>query len=492
MIPTIQKLWLGLAIAGLIACNDLDKDYAVNPNLRLGFSVDTLSFDTVFTAVGSVTRQFMVYNTNKEALNIETIRLLQDTKSGFRINVDGRNGESFSNVRIAGNDSLYVFVEVTVDPADENQPFLLEDKLEFTFNGNRQSVVLQAFGQDVHLLKGGYVLTQDTVWPSDRPYLIYDSVTVDPGVTLTIEKGAILYMHDKAKWIVNGTLKAIGTLEEPVIFRGDRFDNLTEKIPYDRVPNQWDGLFFGTGSFDNEMEHTIVRNGRNGLTFAESLPEQTKIRITNSQITNMGDSLLTAVNCRIEAVNTEFSNASKSVVWLTGGTTRFIHCTLANYFVVNPGRKDNAMLTLSNKSFPLSEASFDNCIIDGSHYGRELSIDLPEGAKFSYRFNHCAINTKEVEDTAFVSVQFLQVSYSSPNYYKSIGTAENGLFYDFRLDLMKDKANKPLENQPIIGKADPAIATQYPLDRFGIDRTTSEDGPDIGAYEYVPEAENED
>jgi hypothetical protein len=488
MIPTIQKLLLGLAIVGLFACNDLDKDYATNPDFKLGFSVDTLSFDTVFTAVGSVTGQLMVYNTNKEALNIESIRLMQD-KSGFRVNVDGRNGEQFSNVRIAGNDSLYVFVEVTVDPADENQPFLLEDKLEFTVNGSRQSVVLQAFGQDVHLLKGGYVLTQDTVWTSNRPYLIYDSITVAPDVTLTIEKGAILYMHDKAKWIVYGTLKTIGTLDEPITFRGDRLDNLTEKIPHDHIPGQWDGLFFGAGSFDNEMEHTIIRSGRSGLTFAESLPEQTKIKITNSQITNMSDSLLTAVNCRIEAVNSEFSNASKTVVWLTGGTARFIHCTLANFFVVNPGRKDNSTLTLSNKTFPLSEATFDNCIIDGSHYERELLIDLLEGAKFNYRFNHCAINTKEVEDAAFVSTQFLQGNYSSPDYYKSIGAVENGLFYDFRLDFMKDKANKPLENQPIIGKADPAISANYPLDRLGIDRTTSEDGPDIGAYEYVPENE---
>ena len=43
----------------------------------------------------------------------------------------------------------------------------------------------------------------------------------------------------------------------------------------------------------------------------------------------------------------------------------------------------------------------------------------------------------------------------------------------------------------MIGKADPVIAARYPLDRFGVDRTASEDGPDIGAYEYVAEPEKE-
>ena len=36
-----------------------------------------------------------------------------------------------------------------------------------------------------------------------------------------------------------------------------------------------------------------------------------------------------------------------------------------------------------------------------------------------------------------------------------------------------------------------SIAARYPLDRFGVGRKASEDGPDIGAYEYVAEPEKE-
>ncbi|MDY6004532.1 MAG: hypothetical protein SPJ02_03170 [Parabacteroides sp.] len=52
------------------ACDQLEEHYSTNPNLRLDFSTDTLAFDTVFTTVGSATRQFMIYNRNQEPLDI--------------------------------------------------------------------------------------------------------------------------------------------------------------------------------------------------------------------------------------------------------------------------------------------------------------------------------------------------------------------------------------------------------------------------------------
>lgn len=36
-----------------------------------------------------------------------------------------------------------------------------------------------------------------------------------------------------------------------------------------------------------------------------------------------------------------------------------------------------------------------------------------------------------------------------------------------------------------VGKADIFVTQQYPVDRYGINRLTN-DGPDIGAYEFVP------
>ena len=64
-----------------------------------------------------------------------------------RMNVDGRKGSSFNNVGILANDSMYVFVEVTVDPNGGNQPLLIQDSVLFTVNGIRQSVLLEATGR---------------------------------------------------------------------------------------------------------------------------------------------------------------------------------------------------------------------------------------------------------------------------------------------------------------------------------------------------------
>jgi hypothetical protein len=475
-------------------CREPDESYSVNPGLRLEFSVDTLSFDTVFSAVGSATRQFMVYNKNKEALLIQSVRLSKAANTGFRLNVDGRSGKSFSDIRIQGKDSLYVFVEATVDPAGKDRPFLLEDHLEFTVNGQTQTLLLQAYGQDVHLCRGGYVIARDTVWTAGRPYLIYDSVVVNSGVTLAVAEGAVVYMHNKAKWVVEGRLKAIGTPEQPIVFRGDRLDNILADVPYDRLANQWDGMYFGAESFGNEMNHVVVRNGNAGLRFLESLAGEPKLRIANSQITNMEQSVLEAVNCKIEAVNTEFSNATQHVVSLSGGDYHFIHCTLANYYIIKPGRAGLPVLGLKNytadeqteKKPAHLKAVFDNCLIDGSFsegdkpLEGELAVDRSGEGEMSFRFNHCAVKTMKTGDTGFANTQFIDKEHAA--YYKSIGNEENHYVSDFRPDTAK----------VVIGKADPVVAARYPLDRFGVDRTASEDGPDIGAYEYVAEPEKED
>ena len=132
------------------ACDGLEDHYSTNPTYRLSFSTDTLAFDTVFSTIGSTTRQFMIYNRNNEPLNIESVMLASGEATGFRMNLDGRKGSLFNNVGILANDSMYVFVEVTVDPNGGNQPLLIQDSVLFTVNGVRQSVLLEAYGQDVH------------------------------------------------------------------------------------------------------------------------------------------------------------------------------------------------------------------------------------------------------------------------------------------------------------------------------------------------------
>lgn len=476
----------------LTGCEGLDESYSTNPNDRLSFSTDTLSFDTVFTSVGSATKKIMVYNPNDEALKIESILLANAGKS-YRINVDGRKGDSFHDITIWPKDSLYIFVEVTVDPTQKNQPFLVEDSVIFSTNGVKQSVLLQAYGQNAEIYRGGKSITHDTTFTAERPYLIYDSLYIAEGVTLTIEPGTSLYLHDKGKMIVAGTIQAKGTVEQPVIFRGDRLDILLNEndvvLPYDRTPGQWDGIFFLPDSYDNLFEHVIVRNVSSGLSFEESSPDRSKIKISHSQITNSDGNILSAINCRIEATDTEFSNAKDGVITLIGGQYYFAHCTLVNYMALKLRSSNTPTLTLANsatiekvkKELPLTQASFDNCIIDGSYAASgitgdtllqgEIELSGANNIDFNYRFNHCLIKTKGTANDRFISVLFNQ----SPKYL-SLGKSKNYL-YDYRL------AN----DSPGIGKADPTVAAHYPEDRYGVKRPSN--APDIGAYVFVPQNE---
>jgi len=208
---------------------------------------------------------------------------------------------------------------------------------------------------------------------------------------------------------------------------------------------------------------------------------------------------LWAVNCHIEASNTEFSNASEFLVMLAGGKYQFTHCTMANYmqqammshkttrFVQTLTLADN----INTHTFPLQQAYFDNCIIDGNlsadtlrKYSGELFFSTDKSyldgndEQFNYRFNHCLIKTKKVDNNRFREVLFID----NNKYIKSEGKNEDNKYdyiYDFRL----------AKESPGIGKADRSIAEQYPTDRYGINRLTSEPGPSIGAYEYLPQDE---
>lgn len=496
-------LWVLFAVfisVLLPACEGLDDNYSSNPNHRLSFSTDTISFDTVFTTIGSATREFKIYNRNSEALNIETILLANAGTSGFRINVDGKKGDSFQNVGILPDDSMYVFVEVTVNPNGQNQPLLVQDSIMITLNGVRQQILLEAFGQDVNLWNKGKVLTQDTILTSERPYLVYDSLVVAPDVKVEIAEGAIFYMHNKANVIVHGTLIAQGAEDAPVLFRGDRLDFILDDIlPYDRTPGQWGGIFFQPESFGNVMDYAIVRNGTTGITCLPSHTEESKLKLLNSQVTNMAGNLFSALNCDVEVVNSELTNAVENVVALLGGKYKFVHSTLANYMSVFQ-RKDTAQLgtyTLlvsnaqaENQTAPVS-VRFDNCIINGSRKADELSsgfgeiyLNQAEDVEFTYTFNHCVLKTKDEKNENYNNVILIPIEPS--NSYKMFRMTGGNRYEKYKTDFQLDSVVTLG-----VGSADPAITAQYPIDRYGIDRLKSQYGPTIGAYEFVPKPEED-
>ena len=206
----------------------------------------------------------MVYNNNNNPVTIETIRLAQDNPSDvYRINVDGMPIEQSQNIKLAPNDSLFLFIEVTINPNNQNTPFLVSNQLEFTTNGKTQLIDLVAFGQNANFYTPSdnlfiadkdtinfryYSISQNTTWTNEKPHVIYGYVIVEPNATLTIEEGAKIYCHANSGLFIGnpilganndgGTLNVNGSLGNEVVFQGDRLEDW-----YQDAPGQWSQIW---------------------------------------------------------------------------------------------------------------------------------------------------------------------------------------------------------------------------------------------------------
>ena len=107
-------------------------------------------------------------------MKVSSIRLATGDQSMFRLNVDGLPGRSFSDVEIGADDSIFIFVEVTVDPNNQNTPLVVTDSILFETNGNLQDIDLVAWGQDAYFHKP----------PAGSPRSSFWIVTI-PGTTIS-------------------------------------------------------------------------------------------------------------------------------------------------------------------------------------------------------------------------------------------------------------------------------------------------------------------
>ncbi|MBI2968613.1 MAG: hypothetical protein HYY40_12505 [Bacteroidetes bacterium] len=450
----------------MIACSSCRKDPTItDPSAKLEFSTDTVLFDTVFTTIGSTTQWLLVHNPHNRKIIISEIILAGGQNSRFRVNVDGTPGTSFKNVEIQPKDSIFVFVEVTVDPNNSGAPLVITDSLMFLTNGNPQNVKLVAWGQDAFFYN--YAIACDYILAKTKPHVIYNLLLVDSGCTLFIEAGTTVYMHNNAMLIVlkGGTLKVNGTINEPVVFRGDRLENF-----YDDVPGQWQRIWLSAGSKDNEINYAIIKNGTVGIQ-ADTLGNSTNptLKIDNTIIQNMTGAGIFAQGSYIRATNCAITDCGVYLAALTiGGDYEFRHCTFANFWSQETRQTGAIVLNNyyedinGNKQYrDLQNAYFGNCIISGS-LEDEVELDENTAAMFNYKFDYCLLKTKkEVTDQT---------------HYTSIVKNEDPKF--------KDAGNYDLQLSAgsfAIDKGDISISAAVPVDIKGVTRDAN---PDLGAYEY--------
>lgn len=460
-------------LATLICFASCRKDNLLeDKSAKLAFSTDTVFFDTVFTTVGSITERIKIYNWNDQPVEINRVWIRNGASSNFKMNVDGVQGRIVENVRIEAMDSIFVFLEVTVDPNGGNSPLVIEDKLMTNLNGNEQSVDLVAWGQDAYFWPSfAFQFPGDSVALfTDKPNVFYGYSLVDSATTLIIPEGAKLHFHNGSGLIVGSeaSLKVRGSSENPVIFQGDRLEDF-----FKETPGQWDQIVFTQRSTGNEINHAIIKNGSIGMsvgfTLDPSIDERPEVKIRNTQILNMSYIGLIGIDGEIDAKNTVVANCGDHTIALVlGGEYDFEHCTFANYWDANPRSK--AILLLSNFSESSDgtifkrdlNARFTNSILHGA-LDSEIQRERERGVEFNYVFDQMImkLDTESVEN----QTHFLGILKNPENRIFDNPTSGN---YEL------------VDGSPAINKGKP---TSLATDLLG---ETRDQAPDLGAFEYLP------
>jgi len=463
-----RNTFLILLLAGILiaffSCKKKDK-IDTDPSLRLSFSSDTIFFDTVFTTIGSITQRLIVYNNNDNKLNISQISLAGGQASNYRINIDGDSSLVVSNVEIPAHDSIFIFIRVTVDPNNQNTPFVVADSILFSLNGNLQDINLVAWGQNARFMKQ-VTLQGNIVWDSLKPYVIYGYLQVDTSASLLIMPGSKVYFHKDAYFAVayDASLKVFGNLEHPVRFQGDRLDSY-----YRDLPGQWIGLYFESGSKEHEINYGIIKNGIFGIQVGEpGISTEPMLKLHNTIIQNTTSDAIFAYATSIVSTNCVIGNNGGAALWVEkGGTYDFRQLTIGNYWGssvrVSPSLyiKNFTYDTLGNKvPGALTGTFFGNSIIYGAER-EELQLEQMDAVPFEIVFDHSLLRT--------------ETPLTDPQRYIDCFANEDPLFvdpftYNFRIDSLS----------PAIDKG---IQMGVPFDIEGVERGTT---PDLGAYQWAP------
>ncbi|HMR92045.1 MAG TPA: right-handed parallel beta-helix repeat-containing protein [Chitinophagaceae bacterium] len=397
-----MKIFLSIVLLSLLFLTACRKEnFITSPDARVVLSADTLKYDTVFTTTGSVTQSFKIINDNNQKLRISSIKLMGGASSVFSMNVDGLAATEATNLEVAARDSLYVFVQVRVDPSADDLPFVARDSIVIAYNGVEKKVQLEAWGQNAHFFRNKEIISDET-WSNDLPYVVLGYLYVAPGVTLTLQKGVRIYAHADAPVIIDGSLQANGEKDTAnrIYFQGDRLDQ-----PYSDYPAAWPGIYFREGSGDNVLNHVVIKNAYQGIVTEGPSPNASpKITLNQCIIDNAYDAGILGSRSSITATNCLVSNCGKNIVLEKGGSYDFTHCTVVAYSNSYINHKDPVLLVTDANAAMATSALFRNCIFWGESgaVDDEVVLDKKTAQPFSVTFDQVLWKVKELPPAATI------------------------------------------------------------------------------------------
>lgn len=356
--------------------------------------------------------------------------------------VEGRN------IKINGKDSINILVKVMINPTTQNQPFIVEDSIMMFFNGKKEKMPLVAYGQNANFLKST-TISSNTTWDSKLPYIIYNSLTVPENVTLNVAAGSRVFFHNGSTMNIKGTLTAVGTPKDSILFASDR----TERI-YEEEPGQWNGLHFYGSSKNSVINHATIKNGIAGIT-VDSLSSNSnpKLVLANTVVKNMQVVGFLGYHTQLVAYNNLFYNCGQYLIYGIGGGTYDLAQNTFGAFNYNFARRTPAVFLsdfISATEFASLNATLTNNIIWGSLEDEltvekkssavsviEVKSNLIKSSQQTYANNGNLINA----DPLFINPRQgnFKISDTSPAKNKGIGLLTHPYFSTY---LLKDILGK--------------------------------------------------
>ena len=508
-------LILLISIITVSSCRN-DFETRTSTDSDLTFSRDTVFLDTVFTNIGSSTFTLKVFNRSDDAISIPSVTLGEGEDSNYRLNVDGIPGRVFQDVEILAKDSIFIFIETTLDIdaiGDGANEFLYTDAIEFNNAGSQQKVELVTLVKDAIFLfpqrdgatgvietlevngvetslEGRYLLDDELTFTDEKPYVIFGYMAVgDPEAntpkTLTIEAGARVHFHadsgliitDNATLNINGDLSSDPeALESEVIFESDRLEP-----GFSEVPGQWGTILLTDGSINNSINYATIKNATVGiLNESNTTTANPNLTISNTQIYNASAAGLINRFSTVEGSNMVINNCGQfSMLIQLGGSYNFTHCTFANYW--RQSFRNTPAVFLDNTLIAgetlfvgdLSQANFTNCIIFGNQ-NEELGFNEDPSTLFNYNFTNTQIR---FDDNFGNFIGNPLYDFDNTSLYTNIIRGGEPDFLDTDANMLQVG-----EETAGNGLGLPAGAIQFPLDIIGTARPAS---ADFGAYESI-------
>ena len=469
----IRLMNLLLPLLVLWSCTD-DWSFSTDPGLMLRFSADTVRFDTVFTGAASASAEFRIYNPNDVGRRFDAL-MGGGAASAFRMNLDGEGGTAIADLEIPARDSLFCFVSVNITQTDQTDLFNAFDSIRFVLeSGAVQCVRLSARGQNAVRLRGRRIEADETL-SSRLPYIVYDSLYVAEGVTLTLAPGTRLYFHKDAVLDVAGRLMAQGSRDSVIVMRGDRLDYLLPDVPYDVLDGQWGGIRLRGTSYGNLLQWCDIHGGSWGILADSADASQLKMSIVSSVIHNVQINGIQAEGCRIKVANSQITNAGVTCVDITGGWSEFTFCTIAGFSLWSVGSQAVLLSDRRGRTgVPFLGAHFRNCIITGRHES-ELITHFADSVKDSapYSVSNSLLMVRDTTDTRFSNVVFEDRRADVFGPYNFVDNSIRGYRSVFMLDSLS----------PARGIAD-SLSAVWPFDLAGISRPPV--GADAGCFQFQP------